>query len=356
MSQVFVLIPGLLLPESAKKELTADAEQALAPLFSQLAQDPMRQDLAHGVDEGSAHLLWAWAVITRKPFPIACAPYRWLIAEAPETATELWHLTLAHRDEKGALQALPAAPAAHDLDTLCERLRPTLDQAGFWLQRWDDALYLSRKKDWAIRTRPWAVLAGHAVRNSDWEGEPDAVAAAQELINTLEEKLVSPDPISAGNCTVNALWIHGGGRQRLFFPPTLLRSVLADDAAITGWGQAAGILNFRTGKAAGVTSWPQDCPRGDCLAVLNDLYEPWLKQDWGTWRTKLPQVVAQAQALVRDANQAKGCEQSLIVATGRCATLSLAAKVHNKPLSLLARLARRGTTANPADWIFEDAS
>lgn len=354
MSQAFFLIPGLLLPESARGALDGTLSAA-APLFSRLSDEPMQQDLAQGIDSGCTHLLWAWAVITRKPFPVATAPYRWLIAQAPDTATEIWHLTLAHSDDAGRLEELPRALTGSELDTVCERLRSRLDDAGFWLQRWDNSLFLSRKKDWGVRTRPWETLRGRAPQDSDWEAADSATAAAaQEFVKDIQTLLTSPLPVEIDGIPVNALWIHGGGRERLFFPPTLLRSVLADDTAITGWGQAAGLLNDRTGPARGVRRWPKESPRGDCLAVISDLYDPWLAQDWNTWRARLPAVVEQIAALSQDAAVTKGCDARLVVATGSHRAVSMAAKLHGKPLSILARLAQRGNSYAPCDWLFED--
>lgn len=330
--------------------------QDAASLFSHLGQAPMQQVLAQGITTGSTHLLWAWAVITRKPFPIATAPYRWLSAQAPDTATELWHLTFAHRDEAGRMQELARSLTTSELDIVCERLRARLDDAGFWLQRWDSSVFLSRKKDWGMQTRPWETLRGHAPQESDWEASaPELAASGRELLRNLNDLILSPHPLVIEGKAINAVWIHGGGRERLFFPPTQLRAVLADDPAITGWGQAAGLLNDRTGIAQGAFRWPQDSPRGDCLAVISDLYEPWLAGDWNQWRTRLPAVVKQIEALGRDAAARKGCDCRLVVATGSHKTISMASKLYSKPLSIIARLAQRGKNYVPADWLFEDS-
>ena len=68
-----------------------------------------------------------------------------------------------------------------------------------------------------------------------------ALAALQDLTT----ELAAATHLDAHGVAVNAIRISGGGHQQLFFPPTLLRSVLADDPAIIGWAAKRGILNHR---------------------------------------------------------------------------------------------------------------
>ncbi|MCF0254606.1 MAG: hypothetical protein HUK26_09770, partial [Duodenibacillus sp.] len=146
-------------------------------------------------------------------------------------------------------------------------------------------------------------------------------------------------------------WLDGGGRQQLFFPPTKVRAVLADDPAVIGWARAAGILDRRTGRASGARAWPADAPQGDCLALVEDLYEPWLARDWRLWSERVPAAVEQAQALMEAARAAKGCDSGLAVGFGEDLAVSLPVKLR-APKGLLARFSR-GVRLEACDWIFE---
>ena len=147
---------------------------------------------------------------------------------------------------------------------------------------------------------------------------------------------------AAGRHAVDALWISGGGHEELFFPPTLIRSVASDDAAVRGWANAAGILIERIGRDTG--RWPE-APHGDVVAVIEDLYPAWLARDWEAWARALPEVARKAASYREDAKRFEA-DDVLLVAFGETGAATLAPA----EAGLMERLFRRKSSVEPAAW------
>lgn len=356
MTQAYFLIPGLLLPTHAKDHISNTTLERLTELSKGLCGDPISQQLDTGVYSDSVHYVWAWKVITRRPFAPALAPFRWLMDHGPELLAEVWQLHLAHRDALGRLVDVEPLLDEATTEALCRFLTPLLRHEGFVLQRWDTRLYLTRKSDWGVRVRPWRTLmhsSPDARRFEDLDGgDSERATQAEQTIARLNQALETADIRLPDGRAVHALWISEGGHLQRFYPPTLLRSVLTDDPAILAWAQNAGILDHRTGRVTGATEWPSDAPNGERLAVIDELYEPWLNQDWALWQDKLPEVIDTMKRLSDNA-RLKGCDGALIVACGSRGTQSLPVKYTPRAFSLLARLTAQKTI--PAtDWLFEE--
>lgn len=104
--------------------------------------------------------------------------------------------------------------------------------------------------------------------------------------------------LTAIGSPAQTVWLSGGGGAFDYvYPPTKIRSVLTDNEAVKGWALAAGILLQRIGKVTGATTWLEDAPQGECIALIEELYEPWLKQDWQTWEAHIPKVCERIDVL-----------------------------------------------------------
>ncbi len=356
MTQAYFLIPGLRLPTHAKDHISSETLEQLTDLSKGLCSDTIRQELDTGVYTDSIHYVWAWKVITRRQFAPALAPFRWLMDHGPELLSEVWQLHLAHRNVEGTLVDVEPLLDEATIEALCLCLTPALRQEGFVLQRWDTRLYLTRKTDWGVRVRPWRSIVhstADACRVEDLEGgHSERATQALEAMRRLEQTLTDADIRLPDGRTIDSLWISEGGHLQRFYPPTLLRSVLTDDPAILAWAQNAGILDHRTGRVSGAEQWPSDAPNGERLAVIDDLYESWLTQDWSAWQQKLPEVIATVKRLSDNA-RLKGCDSALIVACGSRSTVSLPIKFAPRAFSLLARLTTQKTVP-AANWLFEE--
>lgn len=353
MQQVYFLIPGLILPTEAKSAISTCSLETADKLSKSLIEAPIRQDFGSLPFSRSVHLIWAWSVLCRRALPFVTAPYVWSVNQGPQLANEVWSLTLAHADDEGRLAAVAPLTDEAVEAFACAMTVPLLEH-GFQLQRWDRTLFLTRKRPWGVATRPFEALSGHApdarVDLAASTEDASAVDAAVRDMNELNAALASAALTSAGT-PINALWISGGGCYSNFYPPTKIRSVLSDIDAITGWALAAGILNHRLGHITNAQQWPSDAPNGECIAVLDALYEPWLARNWALWESRLEGVVEQIDVLSQAARK-KGCDHAVLVGCGETMTMTLVKK-NNNPRSLLARLAG-GRKVAAASWIFQD--
>ena len=354
-TQAYLLVPGLIVPETARDFVPAQALECVKPLSENLAGDALKQEIGEGVFSRSAHLSWLWSVLMRQNAPAQCAAYAWPVKQGPQLfSNDVFELHFAHADDAGVLHAVTLTDA--QIEAVSLAATPVLAQSGFTLQRWDADFFLTRKTPWEVVARPFEAMAGFVRDFSrDLEpnpivgAEPDACVRARAFVEDLESTVSALGLADAGGRAVNAAWICAGGRYANVYPPTKIRSVLADDATVIGWALAAGILNHRMGPAAGVTEWPSDAPNGECIAVVDTLYEAWLSRDWTRWAQKLPETVEQIRALSLAARR-KGCDQALVVGFGNAVSVSIPQKLTN-PRSLLARFSGVRSLA-PSYWLF----
>ncbi len=313
--------------------MRSESEKSLASLKALLkgAEDPICQTLCEAHQSGSVSLAWCWKVLTRSKEPFATAPYRWLMLGGPRLAGEIWRLNLLSL--KGDAVSGFYSPTEDAIEKISLALRAPLSEAGFVLQRWDASLYLTRKTPWGITTREAETLIGRAFLENDLSSRDDSKKSAWEVLKKLNTLL--KDLAIDG---ADALWIDGGGKLIDFYPPTQIRSVLADDLAILGWADASGILSQRMGKARGATSWPQDAPNGAVIAVLPELQSEGLNPNTEAWENALTALTNQI-TLLKEAARKRGCDEALIVACGKRMTKTFTVKLTN-PKSLLARFTR----------------
>lgn len=350
MSQAYFLIPGLLLPHEAQSVITPSSLAAASTLTAAVKGDFTRQTLVSGPLACSVHLAWTWRVLTRRPLPFSSAPFAWLIDDGPDLTSEIWSLHVFHREPDGRVVA--ADLSEETVEAVCQTLRRPLSERGFTLQRWDKIFYLTRQTGWGVMTPEWPVIRAARAQADDVAPLPEAdEVIAQEArtdLHDLTNLLRRADIRDVQGRQLTELAITGGGCQQRFNPPTKIRSVLADDATIRSWAQESGILNHRTGRVDHAEQWPEDAPAGDLIAVLDFLYEPWLKNDWTEWMNRLPAVVSSFQALAPAARR-KQCDTAVLVACGVTDTVTVATATSTG--GLLARLRQKAVPAS--QWIFE---
>lgn len=345
MAQVYFLVPGLIPGPSAKDRISGATIDRLRKTIGRLSDDPVLQPLGSSVFAKSVHLSWMWSVLTRRALPFTSAPYTWAVQNGPMLSGDIWSLTLSNRRKDGSLA--PANLSHDDMEAACAALTPVLLDMGFVLQRWDPHLYLTRKKKLEASAVPFEVLQTQNADPETWiEGTEKS-----ELIKLLGACETALTTIGSPAQTV---WLTGGGGAFDYvYPPTKIRSVLTDNEAVKGWALAAGILLQRIGNVTGATTWLEDAPQGECIALIEDLYEPWLKQDWQTWEAHIPKVCERIDVLSA-ASKKKGCDAALIVGTGEGFTVSCPKQL-SSARSFLARLT--GSDMNPASILFlENAS
>lgn len=347
MTQAYFIVPGLLVPNrNAWKAISSEAIACVEKL-TQGAEDWTEQTLAGPHQTGSAHLIWCWRVLTRSREAMATAPYRWVTQGGPRLSGQIWRLSLLHCDKNG--DVLGKAPLTEaQQNRVYSTLYPLFQKDGFTLQRWDADFYLSRKTPWPVSVREVETLLGHAIPNEQgfFSDKAENVTKALALLDTLTQAIQR-----LGIADLERLWIDGGGSIQDFYPPTQIRSVLSDDAAVLGWADSAGILNHRVGKITGALSWPSDAPRGAVLALFPNLYKAWIQCNWAEWNCALPKLAEQLITL-KEAARLRGCDEALIVACGEKMTKTFAVKLTN-PKSILSRFRPQKSTDVNA-WIIEE--
>lgn len=349
MTQAYFIVPGLLVPTQADLETVLPQARSDLEKITQGSEDWTEQTLAESYQKGSAHLVWCWRVLTRSHETMATAPYRWVTQGGPRLSGQIWRLSLLRCDKNR--NVVGKSPLTEEQQNrVYSTLYPLLQNAGFTLQRWDDAFFLSRKTPWPVSSREVETLLGRPIPREQGFFSDDSknIQRASALIDKLTQALCA-----LGIADLDGLWIDGGGIIQDFYPPTQIRSVLSNDTAVLGWADAAGILNHRVGEITGATSWPADAPRGSVLALFPNLYEAWLRNDWAAWNRALPEVAEQLVTL-KEAARLRGCDEALIVASGTKMTKTFSVKLTN-PKSLLARF-RTQRSPDARAWLVEGAS
>ena len=348
MTQAYFIIPGLL--RESKEALDATDPTVVAALNALLkgAEPPAEQTLVPTHLSGSTHLAWSWRVLTRSNETFATAPYRWAMLGGPRFAGEIWRLSILRKDEKGRIAGFFSGNEKAS-EAISVALRGELQKEGFTLQRWDSSFFLTRKKPWRLTAREAETLVGTLPTEADLQNSETNTTATEAYAEV--EKL---NEILAGLSIpgADALWIDGGGLLQDFYPPTQIRSVLADDAAILGWADAAGILCHRVAKATGATNWPADAPNGAVLAVFSDLLKAAHQGGASEYNKAILSLCTQI-ATLKEAARKRGCEEALIVACGKRKTKTFSVKLTN-PKSLLARFAPT-KKIDLATWLYEES-
>ena len=347
MSKAFILIPGARLPSDEADHILASMPEASIKALESLGEGAglvVPQVLDSGCYRRAPHLSWLWRVITRRNCPPHEAPWRWLSLGGREQAPELWCLTPLSLDAEGRVLAQRPQLDEREFMELTFAIEPVFIKAGLRVQIWDTSWFLTRREDWALVAAPAMTLPGLTLDEAPIEGEAagEVQALLEEVRGILASHHVNEARRAAGKAAVDALWISGGGHEELFFPPTLIRSVACEDAAVRGWANAAGILLERIGRDTG--RWPE-APRGDVIAMIEDLYPAWLTRDWETWALALPEVARKAASYREDAKRFEA-ECVMVVAFGETGAATLAPAQS----SLMDKLFRRKTSVAPRAW------
>lgn len=347
-NKAFLLIPGARWPEADARELAATLtpdERAMLDTFGEDAEDPVTQRIAPEPFERAPHLVWAWRVVAQRPGAPITAPYAWIAEGGPEQPGEMWALTALARDD--AHQTIEGAyPLTNDLTLpILMRLSPVVEAAGARLQWSDRGLFLTRKTPWDASAAPAESLEGLS-----WEALAQYRAGADaaqldELCRALTEA-AHADPKLSG---IADFWLHGGGTAQGTLPPTKIRAVTTDDAAIRGWAQKAGMLKDRTSDFG--AGW-RKAPKGDLLAVIPHLYRPWLQGDLDAWRQALPEAHAAFLKLREEAQSDKReSDETVTVMFGSGTSATMTPKAGG-----LLSLIRRPKPADPLLWLIDGVS
>lgn len=368
MSRAFFLIPGARLPARLAADLLAHAsheEAAALRLLGSGREAPETQCLTGKVGRLAPHYAWCWKVFARRPGEPQTAPALWRLADGPHFDAPLMRLIPLARQAAGFVEATLAE--RNILPLLCALSEPA-SRFGLRLQVSGTELFLSSATERDFAAAPVAAPAAlmplantadfDALFSAGMEG-PDT-SWAHDVLAAFGEKLASDTSLQqlnelravSGLPRIEGFWLSTPGRVEGYHPPSLFRAVLADDGVLRGWALAAGIpaafvrpLTPRKTDES-LPAWPKDVPPGDVVAVVDDLYAPWLAGDLAAWRHALPAVVQKLEALRAGLSALKVDEDALVLfGTAGAATLMPQAR------SFFDRLRRTKNAIAPETWL-----
>jgi len=293
-----VVVPGALLPAPIAPAVLAGAA---VPWLARALTRGGTESTVSAATRGATHLYWLWRQFGGEGEPVT-APYA-LRALAGHVAPgrQCWHIDPVHfgfaRDHLLVTPLTDAAPSSEETHTLAGHLRQALREI---VTDRESSLHLHGVRWLLTLSRPWsmaATLLDGALGESaheHWPEGPDA-ATWRRLLTEVQVRWHA-EPLNAarearGERTVNALWLHGGGRWAQL-PQRPFMTVASEDPVLRGWALAAGI---EPDRIVGPESVP--AARGDALAIRRDLLLPAQFEAWGQWLLHLAELEAQLCSL-----------------------------------------------------------
>lgn len=267
-----LLVAGALLPEELAVALTASLD--VPTLKARLARAALI-DEGGPAHTGAAHLDWLSNKLFGRPPPVPTAPYAYA-SLADAAPAFVWHADPVHieiaRDHL-IVQALGAdAPTALESERLIASANELAAGAGCELVAIRQHWFLRCAHEWHIDTRPLA-----AVNETEVEMPAGRDAQVWNRLHNEIQIVWHADPVNAareanGARTINAIWLHGGGRWAPLAPIEFAH-VQADSPE---WPGAA--------LAAGARGLPASAPVADsALLVVEDALLSMQRQDWAAW-------------------------------------------------------------------------
>lgn len=363
MTTAFILIPGARFPAAVASELLGSATPIEREAYEAIGDGralPVVQRIAGPLYARMPHWSWLWKVLARRPGEPEEAPALWREGGAPRLHAALWRLSAVTLAEGGRVAPGPDGFDESEMLPLLTAAGPVAARAGMRVQSAGSAVYFSRTENWDAAAMPRRALAG-----LDYQGALDKGLAGADapVIRTIVAELnaaaasegselaqAAAARRAAGRPSLDAFWLSGGGMDEAHYPPSLVRSVAADDPAVRGWAAASGIPVSRIVPASGRTRWPE-APEGDVIVLLDALLEPWLQNDLAEWRRRLP-AVAESYLGWRAAAAERGADEVLPVIFG----LGTSASLPRRPQRALDAipLFRRAAQPLPAEsWLVE---
>ncbi|HVG05165.1 MAG TPA: hypothetical protein VM937_09515 [Burkholderiaceae bacterium] len=267
-----LLVAGALLPGELAEALTQSLEtpnlKARLARSTLIAQPASRRT--------AAHLNWLAKELFGQAAPAPTAPYAYAQLAGSPAPAFVWHADPVHievaRDHLIVQSLDTDAPTDEESNSLIAVANELASAAHVELVDTGGRWFLLSERDWHIDALPLAVADGAAVQ---MPGGPDA-----QLWNRLHNEIqmawhahsVNQQREANGARTLNAIWLHGGGRYKPL-PPIKFAQVHADAPEWQGAAEAAGARGVSA--SAGVTN--------TSLVVVETPWAAKQRQEWGAW-------------------------------------------------------------------------
>ncbi|MDQ3188862.1 MAG: hypothetical protein M3Q28_08175 [Pseudomonadota bacterium] len=287
-----LLVAGALLPGKLADALSASLETPKLIARLRRAQSA-EETIGNARRDGNAHLDWLARELFSQPSPAATAPYAYAQLNGAGSPQNVWHAEPVHvevaRDQL-IVQSLVVAPTAAESAQLLDLANAMASAAGCAFVRVGGRWFLTTDNEWVIDTSPLSAVVGTPVSMPTGQDAPTWNRLHNEIQIAWHADPVNRTRDENGMQTINALWLHGGGRWQPL-APIRYSHVNSDAPELLG-----------AASAAGARGAPFDHSLSDRALLVYE--EPLLAartEDWTAW---LQAMVTIDQRLARHASDA----------------------------------------------------
>lgn len=268
-----LLVAGALLPGELAVALTSSLDTPT--LTTRLSRARLVEHSVAAQAVG-AHFGWLANKLFAQPVPAPTAPYAYAQLTGAAAPLFVWHADPVHMEaarDHLIVQSLDTdAPNPQESSAMIAVANELALNTGCQItsvaQRW----FLLSEHEWQINTRPLAAVNETTVEMPDGRDAQVWNRLHNEIQMAWHAHEVNVQREASGLRTINALWLHGGGRWKPL-PPIEFAQVQSDAAALQG-----------AARAAGARSAPASAQLTDkTLVVLDDAWVSKQRQDWAAW-------------------------------------------------------------------------
>jgi hypothetical protein len=235
-----------------------------------------------------AHLDWLANKLFGQPAPVPTAPYAYAQLASSATTAGVWHADPVHieaaRDHL-IVQSLGAdAPTAEESVLLLAAANELASDSNCRLVGVGQHWFLLSEHEWQIDARPLAAVMEAAVEMPSGRDAQIWNRLHNEIQMAWHVHAVNAEREANGARTINAIWLHGGGRWKPL-PQIEFAQVHSDAPEWQGVAQAAGARGVPASTRVTDTA----------LVIIDNAWVSKQRQDWGAW---LQAITAVDRALV----------------------------------------------------------
>ena len=275
-----LLVAGALLPGELAGALTTSLDTPHLKARLSRATSIERDALP---EPAGAHFGWLANALFAQRMPAPTAPYAFAHITGAAAREYVWHADPVHmepsRDHLLVRSLANDPPTSAETSALIDVANEFALGNGCRLVEVGNRWFLLSDHDWLVDAYPLSAVDGNAV---EMPGGRDALVwnrLHNEIQMTWHAHDVNARREAEGRQTINAIWLHGGGRWKPL-PPIKFAQVQSDAAELQGAAQAAAAM------AAPVTAPAID----KTLLVSDDAWNARQRQDWTAWLQAITDV------------------------------------------------------------------
>ena len=268
-----LLVPGALVPGELAVALTASLDTP--NLKTRLLRATLTGNSVSPRGSG-AHFDWLANKLFSQPAPAPTGPYAYAQLAGAAAPVFVWHADPVHiqvaRDHLMVQSLDHDAPTSKEASALIAVANEVLFDTGCELVNVGERWFLLSDRDWQIEAQPLAAVNEAAVEMPAGRDAQIWNRLHNEIQITWHAHAVNAERESNGVRTINALWLHGGGRWKPL-PPIGFGQVKSGAPEWQGAARAAGARGVPAGARSIDTA----------LVVIDDAWVAKQRQDWGAW-------------------------------------------------------------------------